>query len=314
MKEKFEYPDHLVSKFERAKKLEWFSIFYILSSTVVTYITMGNSQTMKTAWLEDALSLAPPISFLIASRLCLKPRNKEFPFGYHRVVTLAYLCSAISLLVVGLYLFFDSASVLLKREHPSIGSVLIGGHQVWLGFLMMAALLYSSVPVVILGRKKLNLSLHLHEKNLYTDAQMNKADWMTALAAIIGITGIGFGWWWADATAAILISADILHDGLKNVKQAVFDLLSQIPKTVDNNAYDPLLKKVQEILNREDWITKSTIRLREEGHIYFGEAFVIPATEKNVIENAEASVKKVKQLSWLIYEFNIIPVKSLRGR
>lgn len=179
---------------------------------------------------------------------------------------------------------------------------------------MMAALLYSSVPVVILGRKKLNLSLHLHEKNLYTDAQMNKADWMTALAAIIGITGIGFGWWWADATAAILISADILHDGLKNVKQAVFDLLSQIPKTVDNNTYDPLLKKVQEILNREDWITKSTIRLREEGHIYFGEAFVIPATEKNVVENAEATVKKVKQLSWLIYEFNIIPVKSLLGR
>lgn len=78
MKEKFEYPDHLVPKFERAKKLEWFSIFYILSSTVVTYITMGNSQTMKTAWLEDALSLAPPISFLIASRLYLKPGTKNF--------------------------------------------------------------------------------------------------------------------------------------------------------------------------------------------------------------------------------------------
>ena len=58
---------------------------------------------------------------------------------------------------------------------------------------------------------------------------MNKADWMTGAAAIGGILGIGLGWWWADAVAAAFISLDILHDGYINLRQAVFDLMNQIP-------------------------------------------------------------------------------------
>ncbi len=31
-------------------------------------------------------------------------------------------------------------------EHPTIGTVMLFGHTVWLGWLMIAALLYSAVP------------------------------------------------------------------------------------------------------------------------------------------------------------------------
>ena len=27
---------------------------------------------------------------------------------------------------------------------------------------------------------------------------MQKADWMTGVAGIVGIIGVGFGFWWAD--------------------------------------------------------------------------------------------------------------------
>ena len=40
---------------------------------------------------------------------------------------------------------------------------------------------------MILGRMKLRLAHELHDKALYTDADMNKADWETAGAACIGI-------------------------------------------------------------------------------------------------------------------------------
>jgi cation diffusion facilitator family transporter len=314
MKDKFEFPDYLSQKFEKAKKLEWISVVYFAITTVLMYITMGQSQTMKTAWLEDFLSLAPSVSFLIASKIYRKPHNKDFPFGYHRVVTIAYLVSALALLVVGIYLVTESLIVLVRAEHPSIGTVVIFGYQVWLGYIMILALLFGTVPSIFLGIAKIPLALELHDKNLYTDAQMNKADWMTGIAAIVGILGIGIGMWWADAVAALIISVDILHDGFKNLKQAVFDLMNQVPKTVDNSTDDPLLKQIKDVLNHEGWIKESKIRLREEGHIYFGEAFVVPKSEKNLLANITATKEKIAVLSWLLYDFNIAPVESLSKR
>lgn len=314
MKEKFEYPPELNQKFLTAKKLEWVTIGYLITAAILMMLVMGNSQTMKTAWFEDVLSLTPPISFLIASKFYLKPRNREFPFGYHRVVSIAYLCSALALFTIGVYLFSDSAIKLIEAEHPAIGTVVIFGEQVWLGYMMIAALIYGSVPAIFLGMKKLPLAKELHEKNLYTDAQMNKADWMTGVAAIVGILGIGLGWWWSDAAAAIIISFDIIHDGGRNLKQAVFDLMNQIPKTADNKKDEPLLKEISNILNKESWIKDFKIRVREEGHIYYGEAFVIPENEKDLLPKIESTVDKVSKLNWLIYEFNIIPVSSLKNR
>jgi cation diffusion facilitator family transporter len=308
---RFEYPRELVPDFKKAKKLEWITIFYLLSTTGLMYLVMGNSQAMKTAWFEDLLSLTPSISFLIASRIYHKAPNKNFPYGYHRVISIAYLCSSVALFAVGAFLIFDSVSTLLKAEHATIGIIVLFGQPIWLGYVMIAVLLYSSIPAVFLGRMKLPLAEKLHEKNLYTDAQMNKADWMTALAAIFGVVGIGMGWWWADATAALLISADIIHDGFTNLKQAIFDLMDETPKTVNEQETDPLIGKVKALLAGKTWIRNCNIRFREEGHVYLGEGFVVPVSEENLTGHIEKAVKEIEELDWRIQEFVIMPVKEL---
>jgi len=140
---------------------------------------------------------------------------------------------------------------------------------------------------------------------------MNKADWMTASASIFGIIGIGIGWWWADAAAALIISADIVHDGYTNLKQAVFDLMDQVPKTVNNQETDPLVDKIKETLSRQNWIKDFNIRLREEGHIYLGEGFVICNQEENLTQLIENTASEVEKLSWRIQEFIIMPVNKL---
>lgn len=99
-------------------------------------------------------------------------------------------------------------SVTIRQEHPSIGHFQLFDWQypIWAGWVMIAALLYSIIPPVILGRMKLPLARALHESTLYADASMNKADWITSAAAIVGVLGIGLGLWWADAVAAAVIS------------------------------------------------------------------------------------------------------------
>ena len=88
------------------------------------------------------------------------------------------------------------------------------GREVWLGWLMIGALVYS-------GRARGGVSAgqssacrtSCYDKVLYADAQMNRADWMTVTAAIVEVLGIGAGIWWLDAIAAMVIGLDITRDG-----------------------------------------------------------------------------------------------------
>jgi cation diffusion facilitator family transporter len=232
----FELPDDLKPVFDKAKKLEWITLFYLISVVGVMYAVMGSSQAMKSATLEDALSIIPSLCFLISSKIYIKDPNKEFPYGYHRVYGIAFLTGALALFGIGMFLVIDSCITLFTADKPTIGSIYIFGHQVWLGWVMIVVLVYSSVPSIILGLKKLPLAKQLHNKILYTDADTQKADYMTAFAAMIGVVGISAGWWWADAAAAILIGISVLYDGITRVKTAVLDLMDRTPVKTDDSA------------------------------------------------------------------------------
>jgi divalent metal cation (Fe/Co/Zn/Cd) transporter len=189
-----ELPPELRATLRKARRLEWLTIAYLVSAVALLALVLSNSQAMKTAWAEDLLSLIPPIAFLIAMRINLRPPTKRFPYGFHRTVSVAHLCSALALFAMGGYLLVEAVLTLIRAEHPTIGSVELFGRTVWLGWLMLPALAWSGIPAVFLGRAKIRLAEELH-KVLYADAKMNKANWLTAGAAMVGIVGIEFGLW-----------------------------------------------------------------------------------------------------------------------
>jgi cation diffusion facilitator family transporter len=306
-----ELPPELQRTLRKARRLEWLTIAYLISAVILLALVLGNSQAMKTAWAEDLLSLIPPIAFLIAMRLSVRPPTERFPYGFHRATSIAHLCSAVALFAMGVYLLIEAILKLLTAEYPTIGSVELFGQTIWLGWLMLPALAWSAVPAVFLGRAKISLAEELHNKVLYADAKMNKADWLTASAAMVGVVGIGFGLWWADAVAAGLISLDIAKDGFSNLRRAVVDLMDQTPTTIDQDQTDPLREKLASMLEDLDWVDKVEVRLREEGQVYFGEVFVVPSNETNIMENIEDALKRARDLDWRIYDLALTPVRGL---
>lgn len=308
----FELPEELKPVFRNARKTEWITFFYLLSVVGLMYSVMGTSQAMKSATLEDALSLIPSICFLIGSKIYDRGPNKEFPYGYHRVFGIAFLTGALALFIIGAFLLVDSSMTLFKGDHPTIGSIEIFGRQVWLGWVMIVVLVYSSVPSIILGVKKLPLAKKLHNKILYTDADTQKADYMTAFAAMIGIVGIGAGWWWADAAAAIIIAFSVLHDGVTNLKTAVLDLMDRTPVHTENSKQDELVNEVQELVRSWHWVKDAKVRFREHGQVFFGEVFIIPR-ENNVPlpERIEDSIKDIRAHHWKLHDVVVVPVKEL---
>jgi divalent metal cation (Fe/Co/Zn/Cd) transporter len=170
---------------------------------------------------------------------------------------------------------------------------------------------WSAVPSVFLGRAKLPLAAQLHDKVLYADAKMNRANWLTAGAAIVGILGIGAGLWWADGAAAIVISLDVTRDGFVNVRAAVADLMDSRPTRYDSSMIHPLIGDLEDELRKLGWVDDARVRLREAGHVFVGEAFVVPADDSDPVAKLDGAVKRLREVDWRLQEIVVTLVRQL---
>ena len=259
-------PQELREPMARAIRLEYWNIFWTLTIIVTMGLVLGQSETMKTAWIEDTLGLVPPIMFLIAAHMERHShRSRRFPFGFERVNGLGFFVAAVALTAVGALLLYNALMALGTQEHATVGSIVILGHDLWLGWLMLAAQIYSLIPPLFIGRKELPLAKQLNDKLLHTDALMNKANWLTGAAGLAGIIGLGLGWWWADSLAAAIISVDVLNDGIKALRSSTAELVDGAPRALSSTDLSQDAQKVCDRLQAE--FPDATVRLRETGRL-----------------------------------------------
>ncbi|WP_237566054.1 cation diffusion facilitator family transporter [Ornithinimicrobium cerasi] len=303
-----ELPEDVQEVLRRARRLEWVSLAYLGTGVVLVGLVMGSSQAMQAAWIEDLLSLIPPIAFLVGARVAANEPDRAYPFGRHRSVAVGHLVAAVALLTMGLFLVYDSASGLIERDHPPIGTMQLLGQTVWAGWPMVAVMVYTLVGPVILGRMKLPLADQLHDKVLHADAQMNKADWMTAGGAIVGVLGIGVGLWWADAAAALFIALSILHDGWSNVQHAVTGLMDRTARTVDDAEEHPLVGRLEAYLDSRPWIRDHHTRVRDMGHVFHVEVRLVPRDGRADLARLTQVGDDLRAMDWKIDDVTVAPV------
>ncbi len=307
-----EFPPDIEACYRKARRLEWFTLAYISSAAFFLYVTMGSSQAMRTSFFEDVISLTPAIAWLIGTAIARRRPNPDFPYGRHRATSIAHLTAALALCMMGGFLLFEAVMSYFTGERATIGGFNLFGTMIWGGWPMLAALVYTGVPSVILGRMKLKLAPKMHDKVLYADAQMMKADWMAESATAVGVIGTGFGLWWLDPLAAALVSADILKDGVGTLKTAISDLADRRPEKTDKSGFEEVPEKIAAQLRALPWVEDAHVRMREEGHVLIGEAFVVPKTDTpEVVQKLERASEESKALDWRVHELVLVPVTSL---
>ena len=268
------YLPHVGAGIGRAGKLEYWTVGWRVTVVVLMALVMGSSQAMKTVWIEDMLGFIPPIVFLVSARLERKEPTDAFPYGFDRVNSAAFVVSAVALTLMGLYLLFEAVTTLAKAEHPTVGTMRLFGRDIWMGWPMIAVLLWSTIPSMILGRLKLPIAREINDKVLHTDADMQKADWMTGLAAIVGVIGIGFGYWWADALAAGLISIGILHDGISGLRASTAEIVDGAPRKLEKDEIADEAQRLKDELERT--FPGAKVRMRETGRVIRAEVTARP--------------------------------------
>ncbi|WP_053387748.1 cation transporter [Leucobacter japonicus] len=305
-------PEEQGEALRKAVRWQIFTVCYTAVTIVLVAFVLGSSQAMKTAWIEDMLSLLPQLSFFVALFFIHRRPTKSRPFGQHRSMSIGHLVAGVALIAVGSSLAVESALGLIAAEHPTISTVNLFGHTVWLGWLMVIVMVVIVIgPVFFYGPAKAKLAPVLHNKLLHADADMAQADWQTNVASIVGVLGVGIGWWWLDGAAAIFISLGIIWDGLRNTKAALLDLMDQRARTVDDQDAHPLADDILRVLRSQPWVQEAGIRLRDEGQVFHLEAFLVPDEEGLTVERAEHLREELHRLDWKMQDIVITVTAEL---
>jgi cation diffusion facilitator family transporter len=314
MMKPFVFPDEQSRARERAHAFAWRSIFMITASGLLLYLTTGQSQTMKTAWVTDFLSIVPSIALLVAFRSELKPASERFPFGHYRVIAICFLLTAIVLLSMGLFLFAEAALKLIHGERPPIGSMVLFGHLVWAGWVMIVALAVSMFVGMYCGKIKEPIAKTLHSKAIEAESATNRNEYMSEGAGIVGIVLVAFGFWRGDAVAAALISLQIIIEGWQNLQQVIRDLMDEAPTILGSAELEDLPQRVKQRIERLAWVEAATVRLREHGHLVTGVVMVVPRRDgPELIPKIADLVAEVHEVDWRLHSIAVMPVASLDG-
>jgi len=295
----------------RAVKWQFFTIGYTACTITVVALVLGQSQAMKTAWIEDMISLLPQVSFLIALLFTRRPPNRDHPYGWHRAMGVGHLLAGAALLIIGGRLAFDAVVHLVTAEQPKIDDIELFGHPIWLGWLMVGVMAVIIIGPFIYGHAKAKLAPVLHNKLLAADADMAKADWQTNVASIVGVLGLGIGWWWLDGVAALFISVGIIWDGLRNCSSAIQDLMDRRARNYDDTQPHELRRPIFEFLASQPYVSDAGIRMRDEGQVFHVEVYVAFADEQVTLDRLDAISAGIYELDWKLHDIVVVPAATI---
>lgn len=314
-----DYPENMPADvretMRKAIRVEWISIGYLVVAVTLIGLVAGQSRAMQAAWAEDALALLPPIAFLIAVRLIRRVRTMEYPYGYHRSVGVGQLVAAVALLAMGLFLVYDSVTALVQQNRTPIGMTVILGQDIWSGWLMVAVVGFFGFPPAILARYKIRYARILHNKALYADADMSKADWMTSVATVVGVLGVGVGLWWADPVAALAVAVSIVSDGYRNLRSSLRGLMDTRARTYDDEKPHPLDDEIERYAREVDWVAEAAVRIRDQGQVFHVELFVVPEPGHDPTARQLAALREeIVELDWKAYDVVVALAPELPER
>ena len=306
--------DELRAGFAKLWHLEWITFVYQTVAAAIIWYLAGSSQAMKTEWLENALATIPVAAVLLTYHTENRKPEQRHPFGHHRYATIAFVAAAFVLALLGTYLGYEALTKLLTHEAPSIGGYTAFGFTFWHGWLMIGVMAISALPPVLLARAKFPVARLLHDKPLYADAEMNRANWMTNGAGMIGLGLVASGFWWGDAAAALILSADIMRDGWTNVARSLSDVLDHHPVDLERNQEDPIVAAVHRTLRALPFVADERLLMREHGRYLYAEIFIKPTDNMPPVCVASREVRvAVTALEWRLQHVVVEFTDDLAG-
>lgn len=106
--------------------------------------------------------------------------------------------------------------------------------------------------------------------------------------------------------------SSILWDDIRNLRAALADLMDERATTFDDKKPHPAAARVNDCLRGLPWVAAVGSRMRDEGHVFHIEAFVVPTDGRSPsLEELEEARQACIDIDWKVQDIVLIPVREL---
>jgi len=216
----------------------------LLIATILNFIitiaeVIGGLMANSLALLSDALhNLSDGIAVLIAyiaNRISKRSSNERKTFGYRRIEILAAFFNALVLIIIIIYLFYESILRFYEPE-PIKGLIM---------FVVATIGLMANLVAVLLLRKDAHANLNIKSAYLHL-----LGDTFSSVAVIIGGALIYFfEIYWIDPMITILIGIYIIKETWSILKETVDILMQGTPGHIKVSQIQRAIEKIDPVEN-----------------------------------------------------------------
>jgi len=222
--------------------------------------------------LSDSIALAVA---LLAFKFGERAVNKKNTYGYRRFEILAAMLNGITLIVVALYIFYESIARFLNP--PEVATV---------GMLVISSIgLFINILVAWIMMRGSDTEHNLNMRGAYLHVL---SDMLGSVGAIVAaLLMIFFGWGWADPLASVIVAILVLRSGYFVSKSSLHVLMEGTPRNVDVEEVVQAISRIEGVMAVHDlhiWSITSNLNALT--------AHIVVAGDKTVYE-AEALLQKI---------------------
>ena len=206
--------------------------------------------------------------------------DETHPHGHQRIEPLSALFVGGTIIVLGLYLLYESASALFTGPTVTFSPWLIGG------------LLFALADMSLLYWYTTRVNKRVDSSALAALAVDSFNDIFTTLAALVGVVGVLFGYPFMDAAVGGLVSILVIYQGLKVTRENVTYLVGAAPSEAERQRIIAALRDHRRVEGVHDVaVFYDGTRLEVEAHVEVdGELTLVQAhdIETELIERLQA--------------------------
>lgn len=219
-------------------------ISFIIITIYMIIEAIGGIVTNSLALLSDAgHMLSDSMSLgvgLLAFTIGEKAANSSKTYGYKRFEILAAIFNGVTLILISIYIFYESYHRF--TEPTAIAST---------GMLIIASIgLFVNILVAWLLMRKGDTKGNLNLRAAFLHVL---GDLLGSVGAVIAALLIMFlNWGWADPLASVIVAILVLISGWRVTNDAIHILMEGTPKNVDLNDIIQTIEKVSGVVSIHD--------------------------------------------------------------
>ncbi|MED4402216.1 cation diffusion facilitator family transporter [Metabacillus fastidiosus] len=219
-------------------------ISFIIITGYMIIEAMGGFITNSLALLSDAgHMLSDSISLmiaLIAFKLAEKSANHSKTFGYKRFEILAAVLNGVTLILIALYIFYESIERFANPPEVATNGMLI------ISFIGLMVNILVAWIMMRGGDTKENLNMHGAFLHVLSDMLGSVGAIVAALLIMF------FDWGWADPLASVIVAILVLRSGYFVTKASIHVLMEGTPQNVDVDDVVQTIERTQGIQSIHD--------------------------------------------------------------